>query len=194
MIYKATSFGVTPLPNLPFTLIRIFLGFGCMMHWEDKTISTSEVPIPKAIAPKAPCVDVCESPQTIVKPGKVIPFSGPTTCTIPFLGSPNPQCEIPYLAEFVANCCNWLADKGSSTGKCWLIVGVLWSAVANVRSGYITPIPRCSKPKKATGLVTSWIKWRSIKKTSGPSSIFRTTWESHTLSNKVVGELLIRII
>ena len=49
------------------------------MHCVDNTISTSEVPIPKAMAPKAPCVDVCESPQTIVAPGNVIPFSGPTT-------------------------------------------------------------------------------------------------------------------
>jgi len=40
-----------------------------MMHWVAKTISTSEVPIPNAIAPKAPCVEVCESPQTIVAPG-----------------------------------------------------------------------------------------------------------------------------
>ena len=79
IIYKATSFGVTPFPNWPFTLIRILIGLGCMIHCEERTISTSEVPIPKAIAPKAPCVEVCESPQTIVIPGKVIPFSGPTT-------------------------------------------------------------------------------------------------------------------
>ena len=37
------------------------------------TCSTSEVPIPKARAPKAPWVDVCESPQTIVMPGWVKP-------------------------------------------------------------------------------------------------------------------------
>src|SRR5678816_1163290 len=96
-----------------------------MMHCDASTISTSEVPIPKAIAPKAPCVDVCESPQTIVMPGSVIPFSGPTTCTIPFFGLFNPQCEIPYLAEFISNAFNWLAERGSCTGKCWLMVGVL---------------------------------------------------------------------
>ena len=32
------------------------------------TCSTSDVPMPKASAPKAPCVEVCESPQTIVIP------------------------------------------------------------------------------------------------------------------------------
>ena len=39
--------------------------------------------MPKASAPRAPCVDVCESPQTIVIPGCVSPSSGPITCTIP---------------------------------------------------------------------------------------------------------------
>ena len=54
IINRATSFGVTPFFKLPSILIRIFFGFICMTHCVDKTISTSEVPIPKAIAPKAP--------------------------------------------------------------------------------------------------------------------------------------------
>ena len=57
-MYNVTSFGVTALPNFPLTVIRIFLGFGCMIHCEERTISTSDVPIPKAIAPKAPWVEV----------------------------------------------------------------------------------------------------------------------------------------
>ena len=40
-------------------------------------IGTSEVPIPKAKAPKAPCVAVWLSPQTITVPGCVKPCSGP---------------------------------------------------------------------------------------------------------------------
>ena len=79
MINKATSLGVTPLPRAPLTLIRMVFGLGCIIHWVESTISTSEVPIPKAIAPNAPCVEVCESPHTIVAPGCVIPYSGPTT-------------------------------------------------------------------------------------------------------------------
>ena len=58
IIYKATSLGVTPFPNCPFTLMRIFLGFGCIIHCVESTISTSEVPIPNAMAPKAPWVEV----------------------------------------------------------------------------------------------------------------------------------------
>ncbi len=57
----------------------MLFGFGCIIHCEASTISTSEVPIPKAMAPNAPWVEVCESPQTMVAPGRVIPYSGPTT-------------------------------------------------------------------------------------------------------------------
>ena len=103
IIYRATSLGVTPKFNSPLTLIRIFLGFCCIMHCVDKTISTSEVPIPKATAPKAPCVDVCESPHTIVAPGCVIPYSGPTTCTIPFFSCPRPQWLILCSLAFRSN-------------------------------------------------------------------------------------------
>jgi hypothetical protein len=39
--------------------------------------------------------------------------------------SPNPQWLIPYSLEFSSNARSWLADNGSSTGKCWFIVGVL---------------------------------------------------------------------
>ncbi len=41
--------------------------------------------MPKASAPNAPCVAVCESPQTIVMPGWVRPSCGPITCTMPWL-------------------------------------------------------------------------------------------------------------
>ena len=45
--------------------------------------------MPKARAPKAPCVEVCESPQTIVMPGWVTPSSGPITWTIPRRSEPS---------------------------------------------------------------------------------------------------------
>src|SRR5690606_38672023 len=93
---------------------------------------------------------------------------------------------MPYSFVFSSNALNWLADNGSATGLSWFIVGVLWSAVANVRSGYNTRIPRFLSPRNATGLVTSWIKCRSINNTSGPPSILCTTCASHTLSNNVL--------
>ena len=42
--------------------------------------------MPKASAPKAPWVEVCESPQTIVIPGLVRPSSGPMMWTMPCEG------------------------------------------------------------------------------------------------------------
>ncbi len=68
-IYRTMSFETTPLFNTPSTLMRISLGLLCNKHCEAKTISTSLVPIPNAIAPNAPCVEVWLSPQTIVIPG-----------------------------------------------------------------------------------------------------------------------------
>ncbi|MCK7524004.1 MAG: hypothetical protein MZV64_43450 [Ignavibacteriales bacterium] len=42
------------------------------------------MPMPKATAPKAPCVEVWLSPQAIVMPGCVRPSSGPMTWTMPW--------------------------------------------------------------------------------------------------------------
>src|SRR5215218_8199526 len=57
--------------------MRIVRGRACGSVCVASTCSTSLVPIPKASAPNAPCVEVCESPQTIVIPGWVTPSSGP---------------------------------------------------------------------------------------------------------------------
>ena len=47
--------------------------------------------MPKARAPRAPWVEVCESPHTRVSPGWVNPCSGPTIWTMPWRGSPRPK-------------------------------------------------------------------------------------------------------
>ena len=79
MIASTMSFAVTPSRTCPSTLTNMFLAFFWIKHCVAKTCSTSDVPIPNANAPNAPCVDVCESPHTTVMPGKVAPCSGPTT-------------------------------------------------------------------------------------------------------------------
>ena len=56
--------------------------------WVARTCSTSLVPMPNAMAPKAPWVEVWLSPHTMVMPGWVHPCSGPITWTMPWLGSP----------------------------------------------------------------------------------------------------------
>ena len=69
MIARMMSFDVTPGCKDPSTFIAIVFGRCSGKVCVAKTCSTSDVPIPKASAPKAPWVDVCESPQTIVMPG-----------------------------------------------------------------------------------------------------------------------------
>ena len=66
------------------------------------TSRTWVVPMPKAIAPNAPCVEVWESPQAIVVPGWVMPCSGPTTWTMPCL--PVGEVEVGD-AEIVGSSC-----------------------------------------------------------------------------------------
>jgi hypothetical protein len=41
------------------------LGRACGSVWVASTCSTSDVPMPNAIEPNAPWVEVCESPQTV---------------------------------------------------------------------------------------------------------------------------------
>ena len=51
--------------------------------------------MPKAKAPKAPCVAVWLSPQTTVMPGWVRPSSGPMTWTTPRSSEPQPASGTP---------------------------------------------------------------------------------------------------
>src|SRR5690606_40413574 len=60
----------------PSMLILILLGLLTNRVWVAKTFSTWLVPIPNAIVPKAPCVEVWLSPHTMVMPGWVMPSSG----------------------------------------------------------------------------------------------------------------------
>ena len=60
---------MTPAGSEPLTVTAIVLGLACISVWVASTCSTSLVPMPNAIEPKAPCVEVCESPHTIVMPG-----------------------------------------------------------------------------------------------------------------------------
>ena len=40
------------------TVTAIVFGLACISVWVASTCSTSEVPMPNAMAPKAPCVEV----------------------------------------------------------------------------------------------------------------------------------------
>ncbi len=92
---------------MPSTVIAIVLNGLSGSVWVASTCSTSLVPMPNASAPKAPWVEVCESPQTIVMPGWVSPSCGPTTCTMPCSRSPIGYSGTPnssQLARRVSTC------------------------------------------------------------------------------------------
>ena len=135
------SLAVTPAGSSPSTLTAMVFGRAWGSVWVASTCSTSEVPMPKAIAPNAPWVEVCESPQTTVRPGWVSPSCGPMMCTIPWSRSPRLWIRTPNSAAFLRSVSTWVRDTGSAIGRSMFSVGVLWSSVASVRSGRRTGRP-----------------------------------------------------
>ena len=120
-----------------------------------RTISISLVPMPNASAPKAPCVAVWESPQTMVMPGCVSPSSGPMTWTMPRVAEPWPWNGIPNSRQFSSIWRSCLTASSSAIGIDGSSVGIEWSAVATVWPGFRTFRPRSRRPVNACGLVTS---------------------------------------
>ena len=162
MIARMMSLAVTPAGNEPSTVMDMALGRTEGSVWVASTCSTSLVPMPNASAPKAPWVDVWLSPHTIVIPGWVRPSSGLMMCTIPWLWWPIGKKRIPNSSQLRARTSSCLAEIGSAIGLSMSVVGTLWSAVANVRSGRRTGRPAKRRPSKACGEVTSWTRWRSM--------------------------------
>ena len=81
--------------------------------------------MPWASAPKAPCVEVWLSPQTIVVPGSVKPCSGPMTWTMPCRLSTSLKYSTPNSAQFSASVLTCNADSGSSMPFERSVVGTL---------------------------------------------------------------------
>ena len=82
---RMMSFAYTPGRIEPLTVMRRTFNGSMARHCDASTSRTCDVPMPNAIAPNAPCVDVWLSPHAIVMPGCVNPSSGPMTCTMPWL-------------------------------------------------------------------------------------------------------------
>ena len=119
--------------------------------------------MPNARAASAPCVLVCESPQTSVVPGSVKPCSGPITCTMPCcFDRKGKYARAPYsrmLASSVSTCS---FDTGSLMPPAQSRVGVLWSAVDMIELMFQGLRPAIFSPSNACGLVTSCTRWRSM--------------------------------
>ena len=160
---SAMSLAVTPAGRAPSTRTSIDFAFFISRHCVASTCSTSEVPMPNASAANAPCVLVCESPQTTVIPGRVAPCSGPITWTMPWRRSRNGKyalapCAL-MLASSVSTC---VREMGSRMPWSQCCVGVLWSAVATIDATRHGLRPASRRPSYACGLVTSWTRCRSM--------------------------------
>src|SRR5580693_7447296 len=185
------SFAVTPSGSLPLTVTRMFLECWARRVWVASTCSTSEVPMPKASAPKAPWVEVCESPQTIVIPGWVTPSSGPITCTIPCRSEPSEYTGTPNSSQLRSSVSTCTRESSSLMRAATGVpsVGVLWSAVASVRSGRRSLRPASRRLSNACGLVTSCTRCRSMY--SRPELAEPTSCASQILSNIVCGVVIV---
>src|SRR5437879_174562 len=93
------SFAESPKGSSPVNVTRIVFGSDCGKVCVASTCSTSDVPMPNASAPNAPCVEVWLSPQTIVRPGCARPSSGPITCTIPSRPLPVAKSRTPNPSQ-----------------------------------------------------------------------------------------------
>ena len=184
---RMMSLLLTPGARRPSIRTSYVFGSRWRRVWVASTISTSLVPIPNASAPNAPCVLVCESPQTMVIPGWVSPICGPITWTIPCDGEPIPWSGTPNSRQLSSSLEIWAAAAMSSMGRSRGVVGIEWSAVATVCDGRRTVRPRWRSPVKACGEVTSWTRWRSTASTAGAPGSWLTTWSVQILSTMVRG-------
>ena len=149
--------------SIPVTTTRIWSGIFCHSACVASTCSTSEVPIPKAMAPNAPSVPVWESPQTTVIPGWTSPDSGPMIWTIPCRGSSMSNRAIPAPRAFSRKAwiCSRLPRSSIRTERSG-VVGTLWSGTASIAPGRRTDRPAAARPANAWGLVTSCTRCRSM--------------------------------
>ena len=83
MMARMMSLAVTPSGSSPSTFTAMVLNGLRLRVCVAITCSTSLVPMPNASAPNAPCVEVCESPHTMVMPGWVRPRIGAKAWTMP---------------------------------------------------------------------------------------------------------------
>ena len=192
MIASTRSLALTPGRSFWFTLMAKVFGLRCRMHCVANTWPTSVVPMPKARAPKAPWVLVWLSPQTMVRPGRVRPSSGPMMCTMPRRLLCMSSSSMPASAQLRSSCWTWRAAAVTAIGTppktCSVRVGVEWSMVASVRSRRRTDSWRSCSTWKACGVVTSWMRCRSMYSTAGVSAVSgATSCCSQTFWNMVLG-------
>ncbi len=85
LVFASNCCAYIPVAMDPLSPNRIYMGRSGegLYRSDDGGDAWTAIPIPNASAPNAPCVEVWESPQTMVVPGSVSPNSGPMMWTIP---------------------------------------------------------------------------------------------------------------
>ena len=143
----------------PLTLMRRTFSGSIARHCDASTSRTCEVPMPNAIAPNAPWVEVWLSPQAIVMPGWVSPSSGPMTWTMPCC----PLDEIEQPDAVVRGSCARAPRACLPPSRRETAAADRASARCDRRSrscarGIATPQPRARSMSNACGVVTSWMR------------------------------------
>ena len=83
MTARITSFPVTNAPVLPVSSTWIVSGTACQNDPSARHDAMSVEPSPVPNAPRAPYVQVCESPPAITAPGTIQPSSQSSVCSMP---------------------------------------------------------------------------------------------------------------
>ena len=170
MMARITSLAVTPKGSVPSTRMRIVFERRCQLACVASTCVISLAPAPKASAPSAPCVEVCESPHISTTPGRVMPCSGPTTCTMPWRGSSSEKCTMPKARVLPSSSWTTRRCSGSAIASTlWTSVETPWSGVAKAWSGRRTFRPRSRRNSKAC-TEPSCTRWRATCSRVCPSS------------------------
>ena len=125
MMARMMSLAVTPSGSSPSTFTAMVLNGLRLRVCVAMTCSTSEVPMPNASAPNAPCVEVCESPHTMVMPGWVRPRIGANACTMPWSASPSGCRRTPNSLQLRSSVVSCVALVSSGFGRSMSTVGVL---------------------------------------------------------------------
>ncbi len=169
---RMASLAKTPLGRVPFRLTRMVFGSRKAQTPFRIPTSRSVVPTPAAKAPKAPWVQVWESPIITVFPGRMKPFSGKSAWQTPFAPISKKSLMSWRLAQS-RSIFAWVAVLES-------LLGVTWSITALIFEGSKTlSLPRAMRSAMAIGVVISWHITTSMLSTLVPAKGSSTRWAAN---------------
>ena len=124
------------------------------------------------------------SPQITTMPGRIMPCSGDTTCSMPCSASLVSNSAMAWRVQLrlrLLACSAALGSKITRPPAALGWVGMTWLTTATFCPGIGTPRPCSCRPVKACGLVYSFIRCRSQNSSTFCSSSTLTVWLSTSL-------------